>query len=949
MGSCGSAAQQERPRAIGEPKSREIVQPKAPSENPSKSREVVFEAEPSSPLSPKTWWLRHDRALEKIVATANDRLQKSTQAQKSTEDEGAIDFAKASVVELKQGLNELSSIGVKQRTKKGRGAKHRFSDGLKDVELDKGVCDFFSKASCVRDVIQTVGSALEPFAEEYTVCKACGNGLRAANKGKHKLKCRKAESPELVEYLPMTAEWAVAEAKKKAEEFCYLAMYSLETPLCYGINAAMRNAAFRDEWEGYTAAKDFAYCIHKQLQALPEFKGTVYRAVDIRVSDGLYAEGAVVTMPTPTSASRNPQVIKDFLGGHSESNKATGTILIFRVRTGRAVDEFSRYPAEEEVIIPTNTQFRIHGRPDHGVTSLLECALEADLDDVAIVELQEVDLTHWGNFRHALTDTEIERNAALLEAIHESRLPEQQLIHHPVTLHTIQINFPLMHVIPRFAGHTLLEHAAKEQANEQVLSLCMTGMSSANPEHMKILNETLDFCVAEAVNGHQTGNLGLLLSKGAQVGEISPERRTSVLGIASSRCSPEIMRSVHAALGDTFWEAADVWEKEGHTVLHEAAGLGRVATLRELLIEVKEGRMSIDVRNADGETPCFAAAREGCLEALRILVNEGGADVKATNSKGEGLCHVAARGHKKVLQYLIKECGADMNCRDVCGATPLLMAVVDGRGHPKCVEVLLRAGADDKLEGSFSWVGGSPTTLPLIAAAGSGHTEAVRVLLEFKHVSPDVTRKDGLSGLILAAQGAHFRVVRILLEAGADVNLEKGDSGETACHAAAWSGHALVLRLLCEHGADVNKTDKSGKSAVHYAAQEGHPDCIIVLARHGAELDRADKNGMTPAHCAAKGGRIEALRALLESGAGVNHADIQGKTAAHWAAKQGHDHCVSHLHEAGANMEHKDVKGRTPLDIVQLKNEEKAPDFVPHPSRRLSLDAEDTDLGARVM
>eukprot|EP00756_Hemistasia_phaeocysticola_P024735 Hpha_TRINITY_DN15966_c0_g2::TRINITY_DN15966_c0_g2_i2::g.75681::m.75681 len=133
----------------------------------------------------------------------------------------------------------------------------------------------------------------------------------------------------------MTAEWAVQDAERvlrnrKAwnwEPYKFVAMYTLNSPLCYTVGSAMRKYAFEDDPSVFVPKKDFAYSLHRALMSLPKFKGTVFRAMNFKVPDALYTPGAVVTMPHATSASTEPGVVKDFLGKPGPEG-VEGTILI---------------------------------------------------------------------------------------------------------------------------------------------------------------------------------------------------------------------------------------------------------------------------------------------------------------------------------------------------------------------------------------------------------------------------------------------------------------------------------------------------------------------------------------------------------------------------------------------------------------------------------------------
>ena len=86
-------------------------------------------------------------------------------------------------------------------------------------------------------------------------------------------------------------------------------------------------------------------------------------------------------------------MIKDFLGG--KAGKAKGTIFIIQSKTGKKISHLSQYPEESEVLLMTNTQFRVQKPVGEGLQRLLATSLRCDLTEVSIVELVEVSLTYW--------------------------------------------------------------------------------------------------------------------------------------------------------------------------------------------------------------------------------------------------------------------------------------------------------------------------------------------------------------------------------------------------------------------------------------------------------------------------------------------------------------------------------------------------------------------------
>lgn len=123
-------------------------------------------------------------------------------------------------------------------------------------------------------------------------------------------------------------------------------------------------------------------------------------------------------------------------------------------------------------------------------------------------------------------------------------------------------------------------------------------------------------------------------------------------------------------------------------------------------------------------------------------------------------------------------------------------------------------------------------------AACSGNAGVVRLLCHEYGVDVNCNTgetleekpRKGITPLDLAAGEGHVEVVKVLLDHHADVNARRTDSGVTALYAAAGTGHSEVVKLLLDHHADVNATlTDDDATALHYAAQEGHQEIVKLL------------------------------------------------------------------------------------------------------------------------
>ena len=146
--------------------------------------------------------------------------------------------------------------------------------------------------------------------------------------------------------------------------------------------------------------------------------------------------------------------------------------------------------------------------------------------------------------------------------------------------------------------------------------------------------------------------------------------------------------------------------------------------------------------------------------------------------------------------------GADVNCRDKDGLTPLIWAAI--QGHEEVVRLLLERGGD----------------------------------LEAKNHNGD-------TALMWASLMGHKDVVDFMLDRGANADLGEPKSGVTALMAAAAKGHADVAQVLVEKGAAINARDRNGNTALTHASIKGYAEVVDLLLAAGATF-----NGTCPTEVA---------------------------------------------------------------------------------------------------
>ena len=184
-------------------------------------------------------------------------------------------------------------------------------------------------------------------------------------------------------------------------------------------------------------------------------------------------------------------------------------------------------------------------------------------------------------------------------------------------------------------------------------------------------------------------------------------------------------------------------------------------------------------------------------------------------------------GFPKCVDLLL-EAGADVNMKGAANLTPLTQAVK--HDHDGCLDLLLQAGAD---------VNEAECTgrTPVASAAFYGLTKCLKKLLT-AGADVNVPGPLGRTALIESVWSSRKEwkelirheelphctrnpkeCVEMLIKAGADVNVQMpGHPGYTALMKASANGYHECVKLLLETGADVNATSTLGQTSLMYSA-----------------------------------------------------------------------------------------------------------------------------------
>jgi ankyrin repeat protein len=246
---------------------------------------------------------------------------------------------------------------------------------------------------------------------------------------------------------------------------------------------------------------------------------------------------------------------------------------------------------------------------------------------------------------------------------------------------------------------------------------------------------------------------------------------------------------------------ADVNAKDlfGNTALIYAASGGHLSLVRWLITQ----SVQVQAKNQIGMTALRRAQMQGHAEIVALLKKYGAEDEAQGVAYGAG----AAKGTLDLLQAAsegnlqgVRAClatGADVNAKNGEGWTALMLATL--KGHREIVETLLRQDrAQVNARSHHGWTA-------LRYAVSVGDAETLRILLA-AGAEVNAPDHDGWTALMQAAGEGNLECLGILLAEGAETGA-KNKIGETASHIAAHKGFTKIVELI-------EKSERKSKDSV---------------------------------------------------------------------------------------------------------------------------------------
>jgi ankyrin repeat protein len=206
------------------------------------------------------------------------------------------------------------------------------------------------------------------------------------------------------------------------------------------------------------------------------------------------------------------------------------------------------------------------------------------------------------------------------------------------------------------------------------------------------------------------------------------------------------------------------------------------------------------------------AAGQGDLEKVKRILEKDPSQLNMGYGYGAPIHYAARRGHKDVVNYLIKK-GADVNLK-FGDTSPLFHAAY--KEHKDVVETLMLNGAE----------------IGFFEAIACGYRGlVVQMISEGKNIGQ--FNNSGIHPLCRAARFGNNETVYYFIENGIDINM-KERRGSNLLHNAAFGGQFELVKYLVDLGVDINAKTENGETPLDYALYNGHQKVAKFLKEKGA-------------------------------------------------------------------------------------------------------------------
>eukprot|EP00945_MAST-04E_sp_MAST-4E-sp1_P003559 g3559.t1 len=283
---------------------------------------------------------------------------------------------------------------------------------------------------------------------------------------------------------------------------------------------------------------------------------------------------------------------------------------------------------------------------------------------------------------------------------------------------------------------------------------------------------------------------------------------------------------------------------------------------------------------------------------------------------GMSALHIA---NTRKMASLLKDAGADLNCRDVEGRTPLIFSISENK-KLSYIRWLISNGANVTLLSANTEFCG-PQAGALHVAASLGKIEETQMIIS---AGADTNSRDGsgwtpLFYAVARSLPSNVDVVKTLIDGHARVNITDSE-GVTPLLLSVMQKTEDCAHQLLHARADPNAFSSQHGSPIFQCVMRGLTNTLRQILAYGGFPDGryTDEDGSTALHIAARMNRLECLEMILEANPGAGtKVDGKGNSPLHDAIYHKRTRVVMSLLRFQNNLLHRNKEGVTPLDLAE--------------------------------
>jgi len=465
-------------------------------------------------------------------------------------------------------------------------------------------------------------------------------------------------------------------------------------------------------------------------------------------------------------------------------------------------------------------------------------------------------------------------------------------------------------------GNTMLHNAVLNNASPDQISRILDQRAPADSR-----NRDGDTALHFAVRMNQKENGEFLISRGA-----------SIFALNGFGLSPLYIALSSTPMREWIINPDTIIARDGlgNSILHFAAEWN----LNNAIPVILRSGISIESRNATGQTPLFMSIRTDNISTIKLLVDNN-ANLNTRDNQGNSVLHAAVRWNAFNSASFLITSGIDINAHSLNGNTPLHDAVALGISDIESLLIMQGANLESRnMDGNT----------PLMVAVRAALIPSIEKLtMNGADSSTRDTRGD--TPLHIAVSMERYDIAGILLNLGTSIHARNtwnrtpfqisisvstqmvsalltadrinipDDMGSSVLHIALQEGASPdIIRRIINLGARINAVDNNGKTPLRVAIDMGEWESVKIIADTGADPFIVAVDNRTPAEIAFTRGN-ECLRAIF-SGRAINARDNSGNTILHLAARYGTPSNINLLLDLGANRTIRNIASETAYDIA---------------------------------